>query len=559
MDSGHQAKFLLVFLSMTLLTGLSMGASIGYNFGTIEYDKEEYVTINCYGSGCPYEETIDTRIKVEMCGGSTKVSHDSGTEYGFTLQFPEDGDWNDAGFNCDVGLNSFDVYDPEAFSSDPHLGSGTFRVSYSHGELSGGILAFTSEFNDLGTNQLHTWQIYNGGAFGGENGEIRIKEVDTITSNDKVWAEGLTGYVLSDSRTGDRFVDNLKDLSGLEFSSCGRGTTCWASELELGTSLEDHCGGNCPMGKLDSNEPAKFRLRGEIVVGKEFDPDNGFPEGIVEKSEKRFHLCDSSVDGIHDIEGRTVYSPRTDFDVNYLQCRNNQWIERPQCDPEEEWENGADGWGCYEKDPETIDVDFFNLEDVPYSDLTSEFLAGFRISSDELYDLESHYGNVKLQDVQAECWMGNNDNRPSSDSEKGKVSVSATSFRDSGSETTPSTFEEMYVLTQVPYRENVINSTYSCIWGYYGLYGPDNNQGLFQAVNDFTLKSRDSGKQSISYRELQQIYSSNSGSYNSGLTWEWDQDLGLIDSREHDTNELNPIEQEHPYCPGPPSGNDVIC
>jgi hypothetical protein len=555
MDSGNQAKFLLVFLSLTLLTGLSTGASIGYDFGTIEYDTEEYVTINCYGSGCPYNERIDTRIKVEMCGGSTKVSHDSGTEYGFTLQFPQDGDLNDAGFNCDVGLNSFDVYDPEAFSSNPHLGSGTFRVSYSHGELSGGILAFTSEFNDLGTNQLHTWQIYNGGAFGGENGEIRIKEVDTITSNDKVWAEGLTGYILSDSRTGDRFVDNVKDMTNLEFDSCGRGTKCWASELELGTSLEDHCGGNCPMGKLESNEPSKFRLRGEIVVGEEFDPDNGFPTDTVPKSQKRFHLCDSSVDGIYDIEGRTVYTPNTEFDVNYLQCRNDEWIERPICDPSEDWRNGGRGWDCYDKNTETIDVNFFDIEDLPYSDLTSEFVAGFRIPSDELYDLESHY-DLRLDVIQAECWMGNNDNRPSADDKKGKVTVDAMDFRDSGENTIPSTFEDIFVLTEIPYRENVLNRTYSCIWGYNGWY-ERGNDWVYHAVNDFTLESQDAGREARTYRELQQIYNTNSGSYESSLvdwfTW------ANYDGRDHPPDRLNPIEQEHPYCPGPPSGNKVIC
>lgn len=568
MDSGHRAKFLLVFISLTLLTGLSMGASIDYEFGTIEYDKEEYVTINCYGSDCPYNENLDTRIRVEMCGDSKKISHDSDTEYGFTMQVPQDGDLNDAGFSCDVGYQSFDVYDPE-LGSDDYLGGGEFDVSYSHGELSGGLLALTVELDSINKDDLKTWQIYDGGDFDGENGEMRIKEPDPVDS-EVVYRTAKTGKILSESRSGPGFVNELNELAFTQYTDCaeapGAAGSCEVSQLSMGSDLAAECQGNCPMGRMDKNDAPDLKLRGEIIVGDETDPAGGLRTGGgVAKDQKRFHLCDTSVQGIHDIEDRVVYSPGDDFDADNFVCKDDQWIERPECKPSEEFRDGSRGWNCYEKDPTTIDVQYLDIKNVPYGDFTSSFLGGFKIPASQLYDFEYHYypNEVRLEHVQAECWMGNNDNRPSSDSKKGEIRVDASNYRDSGPDTVPSNFEDMWVLTQIPYREDVINKTYSCVYGFDARFGAYEDV-MFQAVNDFTLNSKDSGKIEVDYRNLEDIYSNNQGSYTDGLHWAWDSSGDDRSSRfdaggDYSDSQLNPFEQEHPYCPGPPSGNEVIC
>lgn len=560
---------MLVFFSLALFTGFSMGASISHDFGTIEYDKETYVTIDCYGSDCPYNERLGTRIKVEMCGESTKISHDSGTEYGFNIQFPRDGDLSDAGFSCDVGFHSFDVYDPELGQSDPRLGGGDFRVSYSHGELSGGVLALTVELDSVNKDDLHTWQIYNENEISGENGEMRIKEIDPV-DNEKVHRTAKTGKILSESRSGTGFVDNLNKLAFTQYTDCasapGAAGTCEVSKLNLGSDQNADCGGNCPMGRMSHNDAPDLKLRGEIIVGEETNPSTGLRTGGgVAKNQKRFHLCDTSVQGIHDIEDRVVYSPGDDFDADNFICKNDEWIERPECAPSEEFRDGSRGWDCYEKDPTTVDVKYLDIENVPYEDLTSSFLGGFKIPSDQLYDFEYHYypTPVRLKHVQAECWMGNNDNRPSSENKKGKVRVDASDFRDSGPDQVPSNFEDMWVVTQIPHRENVMNRTYSCVYGFDARFG-EYEDTMFQAVNDFTLKSRDSGKITIDYRNLQEIYNSNQGSFTDGLHWAWDSTGDARSTRfdaggAYSDDKLNPFEQEHPYCPGPPNNNDVIC
>lgn len=561
-------KTLLLIISLVFSVGLTSAqdADIGsMDDYTIEYDTGgNTISVTCDGSDCPSAE-----IQIRICDDRALLYHQSGNLYETTdITIPRDNKLGSATeLQCTVGdQGGFEVWNTNTFSSNTKLADnvGNLEVDYSHAGVSGGLLALTVEQQVGRSDDLDTWQIYTGNAFDGDHGEIRIKEPDS-GPDDLQYRDAKTGFILSQENTGSGYLDNVNDMLENPLSNTVGYNTYEVATKTFDNNLDAHCGGNCPIGRIANSENPDFQLRGEIIMGERFySTDENWPSGSVTGSNQQFHICDSEVDGQYYMDGKNVYSPGNNFNSDYFECRDNQWIQREQCPPGYEWANRDEGWKCYEKEPVTIDVNLLNVTNVGYQDFYSGYTAGIKIPSDEATKFETLY-DAELQEVTAECWMGKEDERPSDPSLKMQVTADIDGFRFTNPRVSNS-LSNIWVLGNIPYRDADTgasnNKTYSCVWGMNGegQYGKDIYQGVNgNDVNGFKLNSRDDGSIEMdvsAVRDMQNLYSDhlhnsvNWGSYSN------DDRSGISG------DSVNPFispNREYPYCPPINDDAKIIC
>lgn len=513
----------------------------------IDYDQGSpqpfRVAIYCDGGDCPYgprdSSLISNPLYLDLCGSRISTPNYI-TDSDFKtdkLRIPVGGTFGPDGIKCTPGVKDVEIVDSETGDAHTVKDLGTdFVVDY---RTSGPQLSVSIDIENLG-DKIARFKIENAGD-GKDPGQVRVGQSGFCVRDCGDFEEVKTNTILSPFQDdGQKYVDNIDDFMVRTYGNCGFGASlCDVANKDF-KELQSSCGGSCPVGHVDQGSGADYIPRGEIIAGQAFSTDTSWPAGPLDS--KQFHICDSSLDGFKSMDGKTVYSPGDNFNTDYFECRNDEWIPREQCQPGFEWSIVDGDWECDRKDPVRINVDFLEIQNLPYSQAENGYIAGFRILSGEAEKFEQQY-DADLQQVDAECWMGEDDQRPSSSSDKGFVSVDVEDFR------TAYGLSNIWALTEIPSREGVDNSTYSCVWGFNG-HGK-HNQYIYQGVNEYLLESMDEEEiDYYDYEQIEGIYSRNEEAYSNSINWGY---YTSMDERSYsDFGANNPFRtpiEEYPYCP----------
>lgn len=316
---------------------------------------------------------------------------------------------------------------------------------------------------------------------------------------------------------------------------------------------------------MDSN--GRFEPEGEIIAASPISRNNFYSnpvggERLNQRSDVRFYVCRGDYRGdtisnskkvrVHDLVGQGLENQ-----WKYYRCNmNNDWVEI-ECPPGMELDDTGSGLECNVKPTETLNVDYFDIEGLKTDDAQSRFITGFRIDRSEMNKFESLFERPPNH-IDAECWMGSNDRKPTDSSKKTMFELDYDSDA-SG---------PVWVLGQMPYRENVNNGTYSCVWGFSDYDSSMPN--LWEGTQHEPLRSIDRGKITVDYDTLQTEYSNlennNRVHYSPNIWngyWGTQRDEYTSEYEEHPFR--SPIV-EHPYCPGNEGSseatlgiNQIIC
>lgn len=521
--------------------------------------------IYCDGGDCPYgphdSDLLKAPLYLRADGCGEKVVADNYiTDSDFwtdKMKVPVGGG---ADLQCTPGLYDLSVVDGngdtvKTLNTD-------LEVDY---QTSGSMITveMDPESSLEGGEKLHQFKIQYADS-SSNKGHVNIKVAGTCikqTQNCGGYYEGKTNVIMSPftNQEGPKYTHQLEDIILTYWDSYGTVSPGYIANYDF-QDMTSRCGGDCPASHVDDGTGADYIPRGEVVVGKKFNPDFEWGEGPVETDEKRFHICDSEMDGIEYMEGKTVWSPGSNFEENAFMCHDDEWIPRERCEPSETWEELPNGvWSCSQKDPIDIEAEFYDIKKLPYNELTSEFVTGFRIPSEEVEKFINYYDS-DINEVQAECWMGDNNQRPESASDTGQVIANADDFRNIGP--AGGGYTDIEVITEVPYRESVKNDTYSCVYGIKG-YSDKAYKFVHEATNSIYGESADARSVEIEYSDLKSLHDIYSYTYSQGSRSDWVTEFGAFSNRENvDSGENNPFRdpnKEHPYCPNPPDWADIQC
>jgi hypothetical protein len=311
------------------------------------------------------------------------------------------------------------------------------------------------------------------------------------------------------------------------------------------------------------HEAGKYKPQGEIIIASEMDADLGSGNlAIREKS--KFFICrdvpssDYTGNNIESSKLVKVQKSPSGSEWKYYRCsEDNDWVEI-DCPPGKIFEPTPQP-GCVKKNRVFVEATFFDLQGVPNVSTGDNIVAGFMIDQGQIGKYEATIGK-ELKNIDAECWMGEDNNRPG-------TSGTGT-FRLSYSGSGPA-----WVLGEIPFRSSADNSTYSCIWGFsekpdYGAGGtgsPIQDPGIYESTRNEPVIAVDGGRAQKNYtKDIVQRYNALSTSrINEGLsrTQLWDPYSGL-DSRTSvgpSTEDMfSYLGGEFPYCNTPSSPNQIL-
>lgn len=495
--------------------------------------------ILCDGSECPYGPSDSGLLRDALFVGLCDQRIDATENYrGSDSDFwtdkkriPTSGFLGPDGLRCTPGVKDFKIVDQEGHTVK-NIGT-DFIVDY---RTTGPQLSISIDIENLG-NKISRFKMENT-ADGGTPGNIRVAQSGLCLRDCGDFEPAQTNFIMSAENSGSGYANSINEFISTDYGDCGFGATLCKVANQDFKELESSCDGNCPIGHINQGSKADYIPRGEIIAGDTFSTDGEWPSGPIENP--YLHVCDSSLDEYKNMDGKTVYSPGNNFDSNYFECRGSQWIERPQCQPGYIWSVVGGERGCYSKKPERINVDFLDIENLPYSELENEYTTGFKLPGEEAEKFEDQY-DAELREVNAECWIGEDNQRPSSNAEKSVVTVDIDEFR------TGFGLDDIWVLTNIPNRNAVDNETYSCVWGFYG-YGQHGNY-IYQGVNDYLLESMDEESLVYDYSEIRAIYQRKEQAYSNTLSWD---NYFRYDERGLPLGGPSPFNspnEEYPYCP----------
>ena len=329
----------------------------------------------------------------------------------------------------------------------------------------GGILGF-NEFPDLDSGRA----LPKGALFLGSEADRNLGDKsdegvwvasygDIIRPfNSALWDHVSYAYDTGDGSAGWFAGDNggkthVENTMKTDFGSLTEGP-----EIDQKCSVADNnypWNGNC--APLHQN--GDYRPQGEIIVASEPSKstfaDTGDPLSRADTT--HFYVCRTDYKGTKPSNSKVVKVQEASRSVmvdnwKYYRCNEaNDW-QRIECPPGQKVEERANKLECVDKDPVTVDVDFFNMSGVPQKSSGDSIIAGFKIESSEVAKYES-FMDEDLKQVDAECWMGDDDQRPGTSG----TGTFRLNYDGSG---------DAWVLGEIPYRTGVNNNTYSCIWGF---------------------------------------------------------------------------------------------
>lgn len=318
---------------------------------------------------------------------------------------------------------------------------------------------------------------------------------------------------------------NLTTADGLyETSNYYTSTLQTAFNVSFNTETDVSCSGAYnPVQFYDGDEPvggeyAYLSLTREQSFGApihdngDYKPDS---EIIVatEMSHPRTDFYDLSSQNVADMEDTFFFACRGDYrgtDISdsqlvkvqegslgayrwqHYRCAMNGTWREVNCDPGMELVRDPSGsFQCQLRPPRTIEATYFNILDVPYSGRENGYIAGFKIPDAEIAKYEQVMG-FEPEEVDAECWMGEDDERPTSSGD----AVMFTSTYEGG---------DLWALGNIPGRDGVNNETYSCVWGMKNV-GSTADTNVYESTNNNPLLARDGGKQDITYNNIESRY-----------------------------------------------------
>lgn len=317
---------------------------------------------------------------------------------------------------------------------------------------------------------------------------------------------------------------------------------------------------------------------GEIIVATEpsrsslFSPTAPFTE----HEETYFFVCRGNYMG-NDISSSKMVKVQeyvgsglsNIFDIDYYEWQwhrcdmNKNWIE-VNCDPGMQIEQLVSGnYDCVEKDPVQVKADYFNIQDLKSTTATGGFITGFKIDRSEIEKFTDVMGRPP-KTIDAECWLGNNDQRPGS-SKRMQVEY----------DYNPSESRDVWVLGEMPWRTGVNNYTYSCL---YGMANQDSSKpNIWEGTRNPPLTSFDEERINRDYSFLKNKYEDlimdgtldpfPSGGTFSGY-WGTQRNRYITQWDEHPFRDNFSTYETFPYCDGtlrppqePPTwpDADIIC
>lgn len=459
---------LIIFLVTGLISAVSADVEVSHVQAT--YGEETFIGGNCDDSNCP----DDGSILIEECDDTAQLHTDNSAghwEYGQDVGIPIGGG-SAVELRCPPGpKGSFSVYYGTSPTSSNYLGeAGSLEVEY---ETQGSYWGVTHYDGDVSPNRINRHNFMSDNPSIGTQGHIRVRERNCASSvqNCQEQLEAKSGVILSTERSGYGFGNKVDDMAENPMGGdCGWTTgACHVADMELDSYRSD-CSGRCALGHLNTDSDtfggaADYLLRGEMIVGQEFDPEDEFPEGqSLTTDQKNFHICET--DSVNSMVDTFVWSPGDEHSSDYFRCNNQgQWETVEDCPPGYFYEDGQ----C-EPLLEEINVNFFNIDGVP--GLDRGYNAGFMIRSWEISKFEDVYGFPATY-IGSECWMGGKQERPSDDElvQETRRTASSSGFSN-----------DVQIITGLPERDTETFEEidkYSCV---FSIENPD--EGVSLGSND---------------------------------------------------------------------------
>jgi hypothetical protein len=427
----------------------------------------------------------------------------------------------------------------------------------------GGILGF-NEFPDLDSGRA----LPKGALFLGSEADRNLGDKsdegvwvasygDIIRPfNSALWDHVSYAYDTGDGSAGWFAGDNggkthVENTMKTDFGSLTDGP-----EIDQKCSVADNnypWNGNC--APLHQN--GDYRPQGEIIVASEPSKstfaDTGDPLSRADTT--HFYVCRTDYKGTKPSNSKVVKVQEASRSVmvdnwKYYRCNEaNEW-QRIECPPGQKVDRESGKLECVNKDPVTVNVKFFDISGVPQRSSGDSIIAGFKIESGEV-DKYENFMDEELNQIDAECWMGDDDRYPGTrdtpSSETGKFTLN---YQGSGA---------AWVLGEIPYRTGVKNNTYSCVWGF-------SDKKASRSPDDYNIKastrvdpfrSVEGSRAPIDYSTLRSEYSDfRSNELEKGISRDnlWTPYSGgdsrpYVDSTQTD---MFGYPNELPYCEQPP-------
>ena len=238
------------------------------------------------------------------------------------------------------------------------------------------------------------------------------------------------------------------------------------------------------------HENGNYQPQGEIIVASEMDAGVSSTEEPSIRDSSKFFICrdapgsDYTGNNVENSKLVKVQKSPSGSEWKYYRCsEDNDWVE-VECPPGKIFEPTPQP-GCVDRDAVYVEASFFDLQDVPEVGSDGEILAGFKITQGNISKYEAVY-DQDLKNIDAECWMGQDDERPNSLDDAGTFTLDYDGTGDA------------WVLGYIPYRSSKNTQTYSCVWG----FSPTTDTGIYDSTREPPVVSVDGGRESVSYQNV---------------------------------------------------------
>lgn len=385
------------------------------------------------------------------------------------------------------------------------------------------------EYTGSGTTYTATLDVSDGSDTTTKTGDVSVSETCQYSASTGETIE------MGDSATltlPHNDAPNCADVSNVKFNVCGKNLTSGLMEQSTGTSPytkeyvitfrvpdDVSCSyGSHPITWYNSSGDVlssladltiqrgstrgapihangKYKPQAEIIVATEmshprtdyYDLQN---ENVANKTDTKFFICRGNYRGTNISSSKLVkvqQGSSGSYSWQYYRCAmNGTWMEA-SCEPGQELRQvqTGSGYACRTVAPQTITATYFNIQSIPHSGKSNGYIAGFKIPESEIQTYKDVMG-FEPQKVDAECWMGDDNQRPSDSSN----SVVFTSTYDGTG--------DLWALAEIPPRSGVNKNTYSCVWGIKNV-GSTADTNVYESTNNIPLKAKDGGRTDIQY------------------------------------------------------------
>lgn len=542
--------------------------------------SDDYSTV--YGSEVTMDHPFTTfrdGIKFEGCGDSHFIGSPGGSSAG--VEIPKD-------LGCGMGEHTIDVYIDEHSDTDDN-----FELSNTHNldvtafnmgdpnKASFMVIRGQLDNNNKGMRRFFLtndpWHD-DGGAISSDNfpesdsspaidpfGYMMISEASGIAVEDNAivvpqygtiigkddlnrltvgspvtWSGGNDGGFIGCESCADNGFQRIIDMGAKNFGSIQADYRqgCKIDPVDPYAETFNDC---APL-----HDGAEYRPDGQIIRATSLDKTSFYSSGNEGQSdETNFYVCRGDYKGGNVDDSKVVQTqiyPTGDLDEpewNYYRCNmNNEWVQA-SCPPGRELViDAGDNAECQPIDEINIQATYFNVSNVSFNAPSNGYTTGFKINRSELDKYIAATGVPAT--VDAECWMGEDNDRPSNPD--GSVTFTA---QDSGS-------GDLWMLEKVPGRSSAENSTYSCIWGLRNTQA-DSDENIYDTANNDPINSRDGGRIDIKFDDIQSQAASSSTSEIGRWVWDFYEkpEDGGFDYRTAVNNQYHfMFDNEFPYCEG---------